>query len=134
MNSVKATTEKVFRHQDDGTVICFSSSAWQAVSLFSFYLPDRGKYKFRISTSGFQSQSKPVVYRIDAGVMGMTGKNNLVGYFDAPADKPSVLEFTQELEPCATIRILPYGLASAQAVQKIGSDSYESPGLAVQWV
>lgn len=134
MHSVKATTEKVFRHQDDGTVICFSSSAWQAVGLSSFYPPDRGKYKFRISAFGFQSQSKPVVYRIDAGVMGMTGKNNLVGYFDAPGDKPTVLEFTEELEPRATIRILPYGLASAQAVHKIGADAYDGPGLAVQWV
>ncbi len=134
MHPVKTTTEKVFRHQDDGTVICFSSSAWQAVGLTSFYPPDRGKYKFRISASGFQSQSKPVVYRIDAGVMGMTGKNNLVGYFDAPGDKPTVLEFTEELEPRATIRILPYGLASAQAVHKIGADAYDGPGLAVQWV
>lgn len=134
MHPVKSTTEKVFRHHDDGTVICFSSSAWQAVTLSSFYPADRGKYKFRVSTSGFQSQGKPVVFRIDAGVMGMTGNNNLVGYFDAPSDKPTILEFTQELEPRGTIRILPYGLASAQAVHKVGADSYEGPGLAVHWV
>ncbi len=66
--------------------------------------------------------------------MGMVGKNHLVGYFDAPADKPTVVEFVDFLEARSTIRIHPYGLASAQAVHKIGADKYEGPGLAVQWV
>ena len=47
--------------------------------------------------------------------MGMAGKNHLVGYFDAPADKPGVLEFRDHLEARSTIRQLPYGLASAQS-------------------
>ena len=32
------------------------------------------------------------------------------------------------------MRVLPYGLATAQTVNKIGADKYEGPGLAVQWV
>lgn len=134
MHPVKNSTEKVFRLQDDGEVICFSSSAWNAVGLTSFYPPDRGKYRFRISSSGFQSSSKPVTFRIDAGVMGMVGKSHLLGYFDASPDKPTVLEFVEELEARGTIRILPYGLSGAQTVNKIGADKYEGAGLAVQWV
>jgi mono/diheme cytochrome c family protein len=132
-HQVKTTTESVFRRLDD-SVVMFSSSAWQAVVLYEFYPPDRGRYRFRISGSGFQSHGKPVTYRVDAGLMGMVGKNHLVGYFDAPADTPTVVEWVEHLEARGTIRILPYGLASAQAVHKVGADTYDGPGLAVQWV
>lgn len=130
---VKRAEEKVFRQLDDG-VVMFSSSPWQAVHLYDFYPPDRGRYRFRISASGFQSKGKPVTYRVDAGRMEMTGKTHLVGYFDAAANKPAIVEWVETLEPRSTIRILPYGLASAQAVHKIGADKYAGPGLAVQWV
>jgi hypothetical protein len=133
-HQVKSTTESVFRKSADGGVVMFSSSAWQAVSLSPFYPPDRGDYRFRISASGVQSSGKPVTYRVDAGLMLMTGKPHLVGYFDAPPDQPTVLEFVDSLEPRNTIRILPYGLASAQAVNKVGADIYDGPGLAVDWV
>ncbi len=129
----KTTTERVFRRLDDA-VVCFSSSPWQGVTLTPFYPPDRGKYRFRISAYGFQSSGKPVTFRVDAGPLLMATKNHLVSYFDAPADKPAVVEFVDHLEARSTIRILPYGLASAQAVHKVGADKYEGPGLAVQWV
>ena len=50
------------------------------------------------------------------------------------ADKPTVVEFVEFMEPRTTIRILPYGLPNAQTVHKIGADKYKGPGLAVQWV
>ncbi|MBI2806767.1 MAG: DUF1592 domain-containing protein [Planctomycetes bacterium] len=132
-HQVKVTTERVFRKLDD-TVVLFSSSPWQAVHLYQFYPPDRGQYRFRISASGYQSARKAVTYRVDAGRMGMAGKTGLIGYFDAPADKPSVVEFIATLEPRATMRIHPYGLAHANHVHKIGADKYDGKGLAVQWV
>lgn len=130
----KSTTEKVFRTFDDTGVVLFSSSAWQALSLTGFYPPDRGRYRFRISSFGIQSGGKPVTYRVDAGPMLMATKNHLVGYFDAPAEKPDIVEFVDHLEARSTIRILPFELTSAQAVNKIGADKYEGPGLAVEWV
>ena len=133
-HQVKSTTERVFRKLDDDSVVMFSSSAWQSVNLHQFYPPDRGRYRFRICASGYQSNGKPVTYRVDAGAMGMAAKNHLVGYFDAPADKPAILEFVDHLEARSTIRIHPYGLASAQAVHKIGADDYQGTGLAVHWV
>lgn len=132
-HQVKSTTEKVFRLQGD-TVVMFSSSPWQAVTMAQFYPPDRGRYRIRISASGFQSGDKPVTFRVDAGPMLMGTKNHLVGYFDAPPDKVSVVEFVDHFEARSTIRILPFGLASAQAVNKIGADSYNGAGLAVEWV
>lgn len=130
---VKVTTEKVFRHRPDDLVM-FSSSAWQAITMSQFYPPDRGRYRFRLSVSAVQSGGKPVTFRVDGGPMLMGTKNHLVGYFDAPAGEPAVVEFTDHLEARSSIRILPYGLASAQAVHKVGADAWDGPGLAVNWV
>lgn len=134
-HQVRSTEERVFRKSDESDrVVMFSSSAWQAVSLTGFYPPERGDYRFRISTSAIQSDNKPVIYRVDAGLMLMTGRQHLVGYFDAPPEKSHVVEFIDSLEPRNTIRILPYQLASAQTVSKIGADDYEGPGLAIDWI
>ncbi len=133
-HQVRHAQERVFRRLDDGTVVLFCSSPWQAVGLTPFWPADRGRYRFRISASAVQSAGKPVTYRVDAGLMLMTGKPHLVGYFDAPAGKPAVLEFVEDLEARETIRLLPYGLPSSQVVHKVGADAYPGPGLAVQWV
>ncbi|MFO0868780.1 MAG: DUF1592 domain-containing protein [Pirellulales bacterium] len=133
-HQVKVTTESVFRQREDGGVVMLSSSPWQAVVLSPFYPPDRGRYRFRISASAVASGGRPVTYRVDAGLMLMTGKPHLVSYFDAPAEGSRVVEFVEELEPRETLRILPYGLASSQAVHKIGAADYDGPGLAIDWV
>ena len=132
-HNVKSTTESVYRIQDD-TVTLFSSSAWNAVHIYHFYPPDRGRYRFRISASAVQSAEKPVTYCVSVAGKRPSGKSGLVGYFDAPADKPNVVEFVEFMEPRTTIHILPYGLTNAQTVHKIGADKYEGPGLAVQFV
>jgi hypothetical protein len=132
-HQVKVTTENVFRKQGE-TVVLFSSSPWQAVTLWQFYPQHRGRYRYRISVSAVQSSGKPVTFRVDAGPMLMGTTSRLVGYFDAPADKPAIIEFIEEQEAKSTIRILPYGLAPAQAVHRVGADKYKGPGLAVQWV
>ena len=130
---VKTTTEKVFLTRDE-TLVFFSSSAWNAVTMGQFYPPDRGQYRFRISASAVSSGDKPVTFEVKAGPMLMGTKNHLVGYFDAPPDEPRVFEFSDHFEARDHIRILPQGLASAQVVNKVGADKYEGPGLAVQWV
>jgi hypothetical protein len=134
-HQVKATTEKVFRKSEDGQVVMFCSSAWQSVGLTGFYPPDRGHYRFRISCSATQSGDKPVTFRVWSGAGGMGGsKGHLVSYFDALPGESQVIEFIDKMEPRTTISILPYGLPSAQAVHKIGAETYEGPGLAVDWI
>ncbi len=130
---VRVTRESVYRHLDDA-VVCFSSSPWQTISVTGFYPDHGGDYRFRISAAGFQSGEKPVTYRVTSGQTRLSGKDGLVGYFDAPSNEPAVAEFVQYMEPRTTISILPYGLASSQTVNAIGADQYEGPGLAVQWI
>ncbi|MBN9520746.1 DUF1592 domain-containing protein [bacterium] len=130
---VKVTTEKVFRYRDDGLVM-FSSSPWQAITLSQFYPPDRDIYRFRVSATAVQSGGKSIPLRIDAGPMLMASKNHHVGYFDIAADKATTIEFTDHLEARSTIRIVPYGLTSAQAVHKVGADTWDGPGVLVHAV
>jgi len=104
------------------------------VVLSPFYPPDRGLYRFRIGVQAYQNEGRPVVLRIDAGPMLMATTQELIGYFDAPADEPRVLEFLVRQEARSTIRISPYGLANAQTVSAVGAAAYTGPGLAVQWV
>jgi hypothetical protein len=134
IHQVKVASERVFRHLEGDVVVSFTSSPWQTLGLSTFYPADRGLYRFRISASAYQSDGKPVTYRVDAGRSGMAGTANLIGYFDAPADKPAIVEFINFQEPRTTMRILPYGLAHANTVNKIGADKYDGKGLAVQWV
>jgi hypothetical protein len=123
---------RLFRRLDDGVV--FFSSTYSPTTLWEFYPPARGKYRFRISAHGFQSSGKPVTFRVQAGDMLMGGKNHLVDYFDAPADTPTVVEFVDLLPAHGTIHIVPYGTGNEQAVAKAGADKYDGAGLAVQWV
>jgi hypothetical protein len=129
----KLATESVYRLRGD-EVVMFSSSHWNAMSLSEFYPPDRGNYRFRISAYGFQSSGKPVAFQIEGGPMLMGLKNHLIGYFDAAPDEPTLIEFVDRLEARSTIRLHPYGLATAHVVNPIGADKYEGPGLAVQWI
>ena len=131
--AVKVATEKVFLARDDDLVM-FSSSPWNSITTGQFYPQNRGIYRIRVSASGHQSAGQPVSFQIDAGPMLMGTKNHLVGYFEAAADQPTIVEFTDHFEARNTLRVLPYGLATAQAVNKIGAEKYEGPGLAVQWV
>jgi hypothetical protein len=130
---VKTTTESVFLPRDDSLVM-FSSSPWNAVTVGQFYPPDRGRYRIRISARAVQSDGKPVTYRIDAGPMLMGTKSHFVGYFDAAADKATVTEFFDHFEARDHFRISPYGLAAAQTVTKVGAADYTGPGLAIEWV
>ena len=134
-HQVKSTGEKVFRIRDDGGVTMFSSSAWQKVMLSPFYPSERGRYRFRMSASAAQSAGKPVTFQVWSGSAGMGGpKGHLVGYFDAPADKPRVIEFVDRMEPKTSISILPYGLAGAREINKVGAEAWTEPGLVIDWV
>ena len=64
----------------------------------------------------------------------MGTKSHLVSYFDADADQPTQIEFTDHFEARDHIRISPYGLANAQTVTKVGAEKYDGPGLGIDWV
>ncbi len=133
--SVKATGS-VYRHTDDGVAIFATwESANIRVTMWNFRSHVRGKYRFRISGYGFQSEGKPIAFRVTAGTLKEVTEEHLVDYFAVPADKPTVVEFTEQLEPENRIRILAEGLpALPPAVEKVGADKYSGPGLVIQWV
>ncbi len=133
--SVKPTGS-VYRHVDDGVAIFASwESANIRVTMWNFRSHVRGKYRFRISGYGFQSEGKPINFRVTAGTLKEVTEERLIDYFAVPADKPTVIEFTEQLEPENRIRILAEGLpALPPAVEKIGADKYMGPGLVIQWV
>ncbi len=131
---VRGTTEDVYRFLEDGEVVCFCSSEWHNVGISTFYPPDAGNYRFRISASTIQGEGKPVTFRVTASGTRLTGTSGLISYFDAPPDQPTVFEFVRYMEPRTTITMLPYGLAGANTVKQTGGEYWNGPGLAVQYV
>jgi mono/diheme cytochrome c family protein len=133
--SVKPTGS-VYRHVDDGVAIFASwESANIRVTMWNFQTHFRGKYKFRISGYGYQSEGKPVNFHVTAGTLKEVTEERLIDYFAFPADKPTVIEFTEQLEVDNRIRIIADGLpALPPAVEKVGADKYKGPGLVIQWV
>ena len=132
--SVKPTGS-VYRHTDDGVAI-FSSwvSANIQVTLWNFRSRFRGKYRFRISAHGLQTD-KPVNFHVTAGTLTAVTEERILDYYSVPADKPTVIEFVEQLEPNNCIRIVADGLgALPPEVEKVGAENYKGPGLVVQWV
>jgi len=134
MHPVKLSTEDVYRFLKDGETVCFCSSEWHNVWVSMFYPSDAGSYRFRISASAFQSQGKPVTFRVTETGSALMGKEGLVGYFDSLPDKPTVFEFVRHMEPRKTISMLPYGLEGANTVKLVGGEKWTGPGLAIQYV
>lgn len=125
----------VYRHTDDGVAI-FSSwaSANIQVTLWNFRSRDPGRYRFRISGYGYQT-TKPVTFHVMAGTLKEATQQHLVGYYEVPAEKPTVVEFVERLEAQNTIRIIVDGLGvTPPVVEKAGADKYKGPGLNLQWV
>jgi len=131
---IRSTTEDVYRFLDDGEVVCFCSSEWHNVWVSGFYPQNPGHYRFRISASGFQSEGKPVTFRVTETGTRLNGLNGLISYFDAPPDTPTVFEFVRLTKPRTTIGMLPYGLAGANTVKQVGAEKWDGPGLAIQFV
>jgi len=133
--SVKPTGS-VYRHVDDGVAIFASwESANIRVTMWNFRSHVRGRYRFRISGYGFQSEGKPVNFHVTAGTLKEVTEERLIDYFAVPADKPTVIEITEQLEPENRIRIIADNLpALPPAVEKVGADKYTGPGLVIQWV
>jgi len=131
-HQVKQSNERVFRKGANGRITMFSSSAWQAATLF--WLDQRGRYRFRLSVSAEQSGGKPVVFSAHTGGGSDGAKPELAGYFDAPSGESKVIEFEAFMEPRMSMTIRPYGLATGQQVEKPDKEPWGGPGLAVDWV
>jgi hypothetical protein len=125
----------VYRHLEDAVAI-FSSwvSANIQVTLWNFFTHFRGNYRFRISAYAFQTD-KPVTFHVTAGTFGAVTEERIIGYFEVPPGKPTVIEFTDQLEAKNFARIVVDGLGvTPPVIEKAGAEDYKGPGLAVQWI
>jgi hypothetical protein len=125
----------VYRHLEDSVAI-FSSwvSANIQVTLWQFFTHFRGNYRFRISAYAYQTD-KPVTFHMTAGTMKAVTEERIVGYYDVPPGKPTVVEFVEKLEPQNTVRFVVDNLGvTPTVVEKVGAQNYKGPGLAIQWV
>jgi mono/diheme cytochrome c family protein len=125
----------VYRHLDDGVAIFASDLASNIQIVFwNFQTRDRGKYRFRISANAYQTD-KPVLFHVNGGTMDLGDPPYLVGYFEAPPDKPAVIEFVEQMEAGRNIRLLVDTEVSPRDLQRMGGvENYKGPGLTVQWI
>lgn len=122
---------KSVRQLDDGAGIVLFNSGYSPTEVRKFRAPAPGRYRIRISASGFQSAGKPVTLRVYAGNFGVGGKTKLIGHHDVTADKPEIVEMVERIDGRNdTLKIVPYGTITWQN----DSANYTGPGLAVQWI
>ncbi len=134
---VKAATrdQGVSRQLDDGVAIFASDLASNIQTVFwSFLTRDRGKYRFRISAYAYQS-AKPVIFHVNGGTDDLGVEPYLIGHFEVPPDKPTVIEFVEQMETVRNIRILVDTEMRALTLQRNGgAANYQGPGVVFQWV
>ena len=128
-------TGSVYRHTDDGVAIFAAAvNANVQVTLWRFMTFHQGKYRFRIAARAIQSE-QPVTFHVKVGPMNAQAQQELLGYFEAPTGKPTVIEFEANVKSRQTIRIVADGLkARPRDVEKVGAQNYKGPGMVVQWV
>lgn len=128
-------TGSVYRHLDDGVAIFATSVAANIqVTMWRFMSRHPGKYRFRISGYGFQTED-PVSFHVKAGPMNAAAQQYLIGYFEVPPTTPTVVEFADQMKARQTIRIVADGLKTrTRDVERIGAAHYGGPGIVVRWV
>ncbi|MEI6234684.1 MAG: DUF1592 domain-containing protein [Planctomycetota bacterium] len=97
-----------------------------------FRVTQPGRYRVRVSASGYQTGGKPMTLHIGAKTFNPAfGKAKLGAYFDVPEDKPTVVETTGFVSVNGTIAVAGYNLTKT-GVKDV--KTYKGPGLAIQWV
>ncbi len=119
--------------RDDG-VILFRNSGDSASDLRQFRAPAPGRYRFRIAASAHNSNT-PLPFAALLGNFVVSGNfSRHLGYFDAPAGEPAIIEFEERLgAKNDTIKIIPVALPFVYLKQETMQD-YPGPGLHVHWI
>jgi hypothetical protein len=94
------------------------------------YIKEPGWYRFRLSASAYQSRD-PVEISVRAHDL-RSANNPLVGYFEAPADAPAVIEFVVRMTSGSYLTFSPHKLPYAPRTRNL--KEYSGPGLAVGWL
>ena len=101
----------IFRETPDGVAL-FNSGYCPSIAR-SFNCKDEGTYRVRIHAKGFQSE-RPVTMSIYAGdVIVKRRPLHLVGHYDLPTDRMTVIEFTDRFGKGDTFHPRPFGTAGS---------------------
>lgn len=119
--------------RDDGVVL-FRNSGDSATDLRKFRAPAPGHYRFRISASAHNSQA-PLPMAVLLGNFVVSGNpTRHLGYFDAPAGEPAVIEFEARLlAKNDTIKVTPVALPFVYLKHETMPE-YPGPGLKIHWI
>jgi hypothetical protein len=121
---------KSHRPLPDGGIALFNSG-YSPTELRKFRAPAPGRYRVRISANGFQTDGKPATFRLYGGNFGVGGKTKLLGHFEVPADKPTIVELVERLDGRGdTLKVISYGTIPWQNT----AEAYTGPGFAVHWL
>jgi mono/diheme cytochrome c family protein len=131
-NLFKQLGDKTVLKRDDGVVMF--SSGYMPTIVRKFRAPADGLYRVRASIYAYQSQKPVTMIATGGDVVTNRGETHTIGFFDAPPDKPLVVEFTDRIARNGTFKVMPYRLEGGERARQTGSDKYDGPGLAVQWV
>lgn len=121
---------KSHRLLPDGGIALFNSG-YSPTELRKFRAPAPGRYRVRISAHGVQTGGQPATFRVYGGSFGVGGKTKLLGHFEVPADKPTVVEMVERLDGRGdTLKVISYGTIPWQNK----AEEYTGPGFAIQWL
>jgi mono/diheme cytochrome c family protein len=95
------------------------------------FVKETGWYRFRLSACAYQSRGEPVEISVRAHDL-RTSDSPLIGYFEAPADAPAVIELVCKLTSGSYVNFAPHKLPYAPRTRNL--KEYAGTGLAVQWL
>ena len=131
---LKTLGDKSVLARPDGIVMF--SDGYMPTQLKKFRAPTDGFYRVRASIYTYQPAKGPLMLvALGGDVIAARGETHTVGWFDAPTDQPTVIEFTDRLARGHTFKLMPFRMPQADyLIRQAGSANYKGPGLAVQWV
>lgn len=125
--------KKTFRVLPDAVVIFDDNSP---TVLRQWIVRDRGRYRIRISGRAYQAAGRPAWLKLYATDFKI---QQLLGYFDMPADGPRVMELTATLEAGQLLNLSPFDTNYDDQGRRsgfwgIGAEKYTGRGIAIEWV
>jgi mono/diheme cytochrome c family protein len=126
----RPSNSRMFAVDGDAYIMFSDYIPYGGGKLGQFRAPDAGRYRVRITAYGHMG---PVTMRVYAGATHEV-PNHLVGHYDLPADKPSVVEFVDEFPKGSTLTLLPYRLKLGGFVNQTREKLLQRVGMALQTV
>ncbi len=97
----------------------------------NFRTSAEGNFRIKIHAYGYQTKGKPMTYAFYTTKQYQGTGDNLVGYYQAPAEPGSTVEITTRIGASFNLKFAPEGLTKQQLKDPA---TYEGPGLAIQSV